>query len=120
MDVAHEEQVNEFAAAVREAEHGRVSVLFNNAGVALLGNFEEISMENFRWLMDVNFWGVIYGTAMFLADLEEGEACGDREYLELLGICGGDWAKRLLCQQICGSRIYGELAARARRIRTFT
>lgn len=87
VDVAHEKQVNEFAAAV-VAEHGRVSVLFNNAGVALLGNFEEISMENFRWLMDVNFWGVIYGTACFLPILKKEKRAAIVNTSSLLGFVG--------------------------------
>jgi NAD(P)-dependent dehydrogenase (short-subunit alcohol dehydrogenase family) len=87
MDVAREEQVNELAAAVL-AEHGRVSALFNNAGVALLGNFEELSMENFRWLMDVNFWGVIYGTAYFLPILKKEKRAAIVNTSSLLGFVG--------------------------------
>ncbi len=76
VNVAEESQVKRFAAEV-EAQHGRATLLFNNAGVALLGNFEEISLENFRWLMDVNFWGVIYGTAYFLPLCADSrKACG--------------------------------------------
>jgi len=47
--------VKAFAEEVA-AQHGRATVVFNNAGVALLGNFEELSLEDFRWLMDANFW----------------------------------------------------------------
>ncbi|HEY6944559.1 MAG TPA: SDR family oxidoreductase [Candidatus Acidoferrum sp.] len=65
VDVAKEESVKSFAADV-QARHGRVTLLINNAGVALLGNFEEISLDDFRWLMDINFWGVVYGVKYFL------------------------------------------------------
>src|ERR1700730_1435768 len=54
VDVADESRVKSFAAEV-EAQHGRCSMLFNNAGVALLGNFEELSLDDIRWLMDINF-----------------------------------------------------------------
>ena len=87
VDVAKEEHVREFAVSV-EAEHGRSSLLFNNAGVALLGNFEEISLENFRWLMDVNFWGVIYGTSYFLPMLRREQRAHIVNTSSLLGFVG--------------------------------
>jgi NAD(P)-dependent dehydrogenase (short-subunit alcohol dehydrogenase family) len=87
VDVAQEKQVKEFATAVLAA-HGRVSILFNNAGVALLGNFEEISLENFRWLMDVNFWGVIYGTTYFLPFLKNEKRAAIVNTSSLLGFVG--------------------------------
>jgi short-subunit dehydrogenase len=40
------------------AQHGRVTMLVNNAGVALGGRFEEVSEEEFAWLFDINFWSV--------------------------------------------------------------
>ena len=65
VDVAKEEKIKAFAADVERC-HGRVTLLINNAGVALYGNFEEISLEDLRWLMEVNFWGVVYGVRYFL------------------------------------------------------
>ena len=65
VDVAKEESVKFFAADV-SARHGRVTLLVNNAGVALHGNFEEISLADLRWLMDINFWGTVYGVKYFL------------------------------------------------------
>src|SRR4051794_7335081 len=55
--------------AYAEATHrhfGRVNVVVNNAGVALHGHFEEVEYEDFEWVMDVNFWGVVHGTKEFL------------------------------------------------------
>ncbi len=48
---------------VDEAERrlGGVDLLANNAGVAVGGPFEEISIEDWRWAVDINLWGVIYG-----------------------------------------------------------
>jgi NAD(P)-dependent dehydrogenase (short-subunit alcohol dehydrogenase family) len=65
VDVAKEESVKNFTSDVRE-RHGRVSLLINNAGVALLGDFQEVSLEDFRWLMEINFWGTVYGVKYFL------------------------------------------------------
>jgi NAD(P)-dependent dehydrogenase (short-subunit alcohol dehydrogenase family) len=70
VDVAKESRMKSFAAEVA-AQHGRCTVLFNNAGVALLGNFEELSLDDIRWLMDINFWGVIYGVSYFLPLLKK-------------------------------------------------
>ncbi|HUI50691.1 MAG TPA: SDR family NAD(P)-dependent oxidoreductase [Terriglobales bacterium] len=70
VNVADEARVRAFADEVA-AQHGRATALFNNAGVALLGNFEELSLEDIRWLMDINFWGVIYGMYYFLPILKK-------------------------------------------------
>lgn len=56
------------------SKHGRVTHLINNAGVGLMGTFEQISLEDFEWLMSINFWGVIYGCKVFLPVLREQEA----------------------------------------------
>lgn len=37
------------------AEHPRIDLLVNNAGVGLGGSFEQVSAEEFDWLMDINF-----------------------------------------------------------------
>ncbi|MGB5810463.1 MAG: SDR family NAD(P)-dependent oxidoreductase [Polyangiales bacterium] len=44
-----------------EARLGGMDLMCNNAGVAVGGPFEEISMDDWRWVMDINLWGVIYG-----------------------------------------------------------
>ncbi|MEO7030939.1 MAG: SDR family NAD(P)-dependent oxidoreductase [Herbaspirillum sp.] len=65
LDVASREQVWDLPAAV-QALHGRVDLLVNNAGVALGGNFEEVSETDFDWLMEINFYGVVRMTRAFL------------------------------------------------------
>jgi NAD(P)-dependent dehydrogenase (short-subunit alcohol dehydrogenase family) len=69
VDVAKEESVKSYADEVKE-RHGRVTLLINNAGVSLHGDFEEISLGDFRWLMDINFWGMVYGVKHFLPMLK--------------------------------------------------
>jgi NAD(P)-dependent dehydrogenase (short-subunit alcohol dehydrogenase family) len=69
LDVADEEAVRSFAEDVGK-RHGRVTLLINNAGVALEGMFEEISLDDFRWLMNINFWGTVYGVRYFLPILK--------------------------------------------------
>jgi NAD(P)-dependent dehydrogenase (short-subunit alcohol dehydrogenase family) len=72
VNVADQAAMQKFAGDVTAA-HGRVTHLVNNAGVALMGTFEQISLEDFEWLMSINFWGVIYGTKFFLPVLKEQE-----------------------------------------------
>lgn len=65
LDVAHREQVAALPAAV-VAQHGQVDALFNNAGVALGGNFEQVSEADFDWLMEINFHGLVRMTRAFM------------------------------------------------------
>ena len=46
------------------AEHSGVDVLINNAGVAVGGTFERVSDEDFEWLFEINFWGVVRMTRL--------------------------------------------------------
>ncbi len=52
------------------AQHGRIDLLFNNAGVALAGTFDQISETDFDWLFDINFGAVVRLTRAFLPHLE--------------------------------------------------
>lgn len=44
-----------------EKRLGGIDLICNNAGVALAGSFDEVSIENWRWVVDINLWGVVYG-----------------------------------------------------------
>jgi short-subunit dehydrogenase len=48
------------------AEHGRVNILVNNAGVSVASSFEDHDLDDFEWIVGINFWGVVYGCAFFL------------------------------------------------------
>ncbi len=72
LDVASREAVANLPAQVLSA-HGRVDLLFNNAGVALIGNFEQVSEADFDWLMEINFHGVVRMTRAFLPLLKAGD-----------------------------------------------
>ncbi len=73
LDVADAAAVAAFPATVL-AEHQGVGLLFNNAGVALGGDFEEVSAEDFEWLFSINFWGVVRMTRAFLPVLRQAKA----------------------------------------------
>ena len=69
VDVADREAVERWADEV-VADHGEVNLVFNNAGVALGATVEGVRYEDFHWLMDINFWGVVHGTKAFLPHLK--------------------------------------------------
>lgn len=48
------------------AAHGGVRVLLNAAGTSLLGRFDEVTLEEFRWLLEINFFGTVAMTKAFL------------------------------------------------------
>jgi short-subunit dehydrogenase len=58
----------DLAAEVAE-RHGGADLLINNAGVALSGTFEQVSMKDFDWLMEINLHAVIRMTKAFLPQL---------------------------------------------------
>jgi NADP-dependent 3-hydroxy acid dehydrogenase YdfG len=84
LDVRDRQAVHDYAASVREA-FGRVNVVVNNAGVALHGDFEETSYDDFGWVIDVDFWGVVHGTKAFLPHLVES---GDGHVVNLSSLFG--------------------------------
>ena len=70
LDVADREAVFAWAGATAR-EHGRVNLVFNNAGVGLSGTAEATKIEDFMWLMNINFWGIVHGTQAFLPYLKQ-------------------------------------------------
>lgn len=56
-------------AAEVAARHGGADLLINNAGVALSGTFEQVSMKDFDWLLEINLHAVIRTTKAFLPQL---------------------------------------------------
>ncbi len=68
VDVADRDAVFAHADEVL-AELGRVDVVINNAGVALNASVREQSHADLRFVLDVDFWGVVHGTEAFLPAL---------------------------------------------------
>jgi short-subunit dehydrogenase len=68
VDVGVPEEITGFAAAAIAAHPG-LNIVVNNAGVALLGGFNEIDQAQMDWLMNINFWGVVHGCRAFLPHL---------------------------------------------------
>lgn len=53
--------------------HGRLDYMFNNAGIGVGGEVRDLTLEHWRTCVDINLWGVIYGTvAAYRAMLRQG------------------------------------------------
>jgi len=72
LDVTNRKAMFAYAADVKD-EFGKVNLVFNNAGAALNGRFDQTGLDDFDWQMDVNFGGVLNGTKAFLPILEQAE-----------------------------------------------
>ena len=70
LDVADREAVYAWADQTAR-DHGKVNLIFNNAGVALGAFVETVKPEDFQWIMGINFWGVVWGTQAFLPHLKK-------------------------------------------------
>ena len=84
VDVADRHAVHQWADQV-VGDHGRVNLIFNNAGVAMGSTIEGMSYEDFEWLLNINLWGVVYGTKAFLPHLKD---CGDGHIVNVSSIFG--------------------------------
>lgn len=69
VDVADRAAVHAWADAVAAA-HGRVNLIFNNAGVALSSTVDGMQYDDLDWIIGINFWGVVHGTKAFLPHLK--------------------------------------------------
>lgn len=70
LDVADRTAVYAWADQV-VADHGKVNLIFNNAGVSLTAHLDMVQQTDFDWIMAINFWGVVYGTQAFLPHLRK-------------------------------------------------
>jgi len=84
VDVANRQAVFDWAAQCR-AGHGKVNLVFNNAGVALTSFAEATAPADFEWLMGINFWGVVHGTQAFMPHLR---ASGEGHVINISSLFG--------------------------------
>jgi short-subunit dehydrogenase len=84
LDVADRDAVYAWADQVAK-DHGKVNLIFNNAGVELASSIDGINYEDFEWLMNINFWGVVYGTKAFLPHLK---AAGEGHVVNVSSVFG--------------------------------
>jgi len=87
VDVANRSQMAVLPERVL-AEHGHVHILVNNAGVALGQTVEDLSWEDFDWLVGINFWGVVHGCKFFLPYLQREEEAHIANISSMFGFAG--------------------------------
>jgi NAD(P)-dependent dehydrogenase (short-subunit alcohol dehydrogenase family) len=68
--------------------HGGVHVLVNNAGVTAAGAFEQESIDDLRWLVDTNVWGVVHGCRAFLPELRRADEAHIVNVSSMVGLLG--------------------------------
>ena len=90
-DVSDPVSVDHAAKATHEA-FGNVHVLCNNAGVGAAGGINNISLENWRWVLDVNVLGVVHGIRAFLPHIRaHGEGGHIVNTASMAGMVGVPW-----------------------------
>ena len=90
VDVAKRDEVYAWADEV-VADHGKCNLVFNNAGVGYGASVEGCEYADAEWLVNINFWGVVYGTKAFLPHLRasgEGHVVNTSSLFGLLGFPG--------------------------------
>jgi NADP-dependent 3-hydroxy acid dehydrogenase YdfG len=84
LDVTEREAFELYADAVKD-HFGRVNQIYNNAGIAFAGDIEVSQFKDIEKVMDVDFWGVVNGTKVFLPHLIES---GDGHVINVSSIFG--------------------------------
>jgi NADP-dependent 3-hydroxy acid dehydrogenase YdfG len=84
LDVTEREAFELYADAVK-AHFGKVNQIYNNAGIAFTGDIEVSQFKDIEKVMDVDFWGVVNGTKVFLPHLIES---GDGHVINISSIFG--------------------------------
>lgn len=84
LDVADAEAMKAWAREVA-TEHGRVNLIFNNAGVSYSATIEGTPQAEFDRIIDIDFWGVVHGTRAFLPFLR---ASGDGHVINTSSLFG--------------------------------
>lgn len=88
IDVSSKDQMSLFPEEVMQ-HHEHIHVIVNNAGCTVFDNFRQGSLDDFEWLMDINFWGVVYGCKFFLPYLlneQEGHIVNISSVFGLMGV----------------------------------
>jgi short-subunit dehydrogenase len=87
VDVSNQAAMATFANRVEQAL-GPVEILINNAGVALTNPFASTSPDDFEWLFQINFWGVVHGCRAFLPQLSRSKNAHIVNISSVFGLAG--------------------------------
>jgi NAD(P)-dependent dehydrogenase (short-subunit alcohol dehydrogenase family) len=116
MDVDSDESVQTGIAAI-EAQHGQVDVLVNNAGIECFGSIEETSIEDFRSVMETNYFGTIRCVKALVRQMRErrsgtiinvSSVAGRFSQPPATPYCASKWALEALSEGLaCEMKTYG-------------
>jgi NADP-dependent 3-hydroxy acid dehydrogenase YdfG len=84
LDVTEREAFQIYADHIKE-HYGKVNQIYNNAGIAYIGDVEISQFKDIERVMDVDFWGVVNGTKAFLPHLI---ASGDGHVINVSSLFG--------------------------------
>ncbi|HEX2285723.1 MAG TPA: SDR family oxidoreductase [Mycobacterium sp.] len=84
LDVTEREAFELYADSVVE-HFGKVNQIYNNAGIAYAGDVEVSQFKDIERVMDVDFWGVVNGTKIFLPHLIDS---GDGHIINISSVFG--------------------------------
>ncbi|AXQ23063.1 SDR family NAD(P)-dependent oxidoreductase [Acinetobacter wuhouensis] len=70
-DVTDKTQVKALSEQAEKLMNHSVTLVINNAGVGLGGKFDEVSLEDWQWCVNINLWGVIYGCHYFVPKFKQ-------------------------------------------------
>jgi NADP-dependent 3-hydroxy acid dehydrogenase YdfG len=84
LDVTEREAFQLYADGVKK-HFGKVNQIYNNAGIAHTGDVEVTDFKDIERVMDVDFWGVVNGTKVFLPHLIES---GDGHVVNISSVFG--------------------------------
>jgi short-subunit dehydrogenase len=87
VDVSDAERMQALPAQV-VAEHEAVHILVNNAGVSVSATFEDHSLDDLRWIVGINFWGVVHGCKFFLPLLKQADEAHIVNISSMFGFIG--------------------------------
>lgn len=87
LDVSDMNAMTAFCGDVME-KHGAVHLLINNAGVATTDLVEDGSLEDFEWIVGINFWGVVYGCKLFLPHMQKTDRAHIVNLSSIFGLVG--------------------------------
>lgn len=72
VDVSDSDRMSDLPVEVLD-EHGDCHILVNNAGVTSAGMFEDETLDDLRWIVGINVWGVVHGCRAFLPLLRQAD-----------------------------------------------
>lgn len=86
-DVTDAERMSSLADEVVDT-HGGCNILVNNAGVTSAGAFEAETLDDLRWIVDINIWGVVNGCRAFLPALHQADEAHIVNMSSMVGLLG--------------------------------